>query len=294
MDNKTTEQSLWGLLEGITENLKYKRLADVFRFVSFQPFETFGPHQHLRIEINYVKKGNCILHLENESISFNENEMMIICSNVEHTFEAGSEGTTLMQLEFLPEIFSRFNPHAQDETGELTPVTIFSEENRLIKIVNNVRIMRAVQRIVNEMNLKNKYYQYLVVMYYAELLILIYRYMDESYLPICTNESLKKAISYIRMNYQTDISISDVAGQTGVGERYLRKLFAQHLNLSPRLNCCAIRRCRSRKSVLSAGSNHRNTFQGSLNSRWGSLRGKLLSSFRFVHIFFVKGPSCIR
>lgn len=58
MDNKTTEQSLWGLLEGITENLKYKRLADVFRFVSFQPFETFGPHQHLRIEINYVKKGN--------------------------------------------------------------------------------------------------------------------------------------------------------------------------------------------------------------------------------------------
>ena len=62
-------------------------------------------------------------------------------------------------------------------------------------------------------------------MYYAELLILIYRYMDESYLPICTNESLKKAISYIRMNYQTDISITDVAGQTGIGERYLRKLF---------------------------------------------------------------------
>lgn len=233
MENNTTEQSLWGLLEGITENLKHKRLADVFRFVSFRPFEAFGPHQHLRIEINYVKKGNCILHLENESISFNENEIMIICSNVEHTFEAGPEDTTLMQLEFLPEIFSRFNPHALDEAGALTPVTIFSEENRLIKIVNNVRIMRAVQRIVNEMNLKSKYYQYLVVMYYAELLILIYRYLDESYLPICTNESLKKAISYIRMNYQSEITITDVAAQTGIGERYLRKLFAQYLNLSP-------------------------------------------------------------
>ena len=52
MDNKTTEQSLWGLLEGITENLKYKRLADVFRFTSFCPFETYGPHKHMRIEIN--------------------------------------------------------------------------------------------------------------------------------------------------------------------------------------------------------------------------------------------------
>lgn len=233
MENKIAEQSYWGFLEHIAEDLRHKRLADVFRFVSFQPFETFGPHRHLRIEINYVKKGNCVLHLENESISFNENEMMIICSNVVHTFESGSKGTTLMQLEFLPEIFTRFNPYDPKESGELTPVTIFSEENRLIKIVNNVRIMRAVQRIVNEMNLKSKYYQHLVVMYYAELLILIYRYMDESYLPICTNESLKKAISYIRMNYQNHISITDVARQTGVGERYLRKLFAQYLNLSP-------------------------------------------------------------
>ena len=48
MDNNTTEQSLWGLLEGITENLKHKRLADVFRFVSFQPFETVS-YTHLTL-----------------------------------------------------------------------------------------------------------------------------------------------------------------------------------------------------------------------------------------------------
>lgn len=231
--DKSAEQSLWGLLENITENLKNKRLADVFRFISFHPSEKYGPHQHLRIEINYVKKGNCILHLDNESVNFKEGEIMVITSEVNHLFEAGSEGTTLMQLEFLPEIFGHFNLNALSEETGLTPVTVFSEENRLIKIVNNVRIMRAVQRIVNELKLKSKYYQYLVVMYYAELLILIYRYMDESYLPICTNESLKKGISYIRLNYQTDITITDVADHTGISERYLRKLFAQYLNLSP-------------------------------------------------------------
>lgn len=230
---KSTEQSLWGLLEDITENLKHNRLADVFRFISFHPFETYGPHEHLRIEINYVKKGNCVLHLDHESITFSENEMMIICSNVSHTFEAGSEGTTLIQLEFLPEIFSRFNLNHLGDGVEFTPITVFSEENRLIKIVNNVRIMRAVQRIVNELNSKNKYYRYLVVMYYAELLILIYRHMDEVYLPICSNEALIKAISYIRHQYKSEITITDVAEQAGIGERYLRKLFAQHLNLSP-------------------------------------------------------------
>lgn len=114
-----------------------------------------------------------------------------------------------------------------------TSVFLFSEENRLIKIVNNVRIMRVVQRIVNELETKSVYYQYLVVMYYAELLVLIYRYMDEAYLPICTNDSLRKAIAYIRLNYHSDININKVAEEVGISERYLRNLFSQYLNLSP-------------------------------------------------------------
>lgn len=44
MDNRTEQYSLWELLESITENLKTKRLADVFRFISFYPGETYGPH----------------------------------------------------------------------------------------------------------------------------------------------------------------------------------------------------------------------------------------------------------
>ena len=225
--------TLFSSLEDITRDLEKKRLADVFRFVSFRPFEKYGPHQHIRIEINFVKKGNCILRLDNESVTFNENEMMIICSNVNHTFEAGPDGTTLMQLEFLPDLFSRFDSNDNNIMKELTSCTIFSEENRLIKIVDNVRIMRAVQRIVNELNAKKKYYQYLVVMYYAELLILIYRHMDEIYLPLCTNEALKKAIAYIREHFRQEIGTEEIAAHAEVGERYLRKLFAQYLNISP-------------------------------------------------------------
>lgn len=230
---QAVEQSLWELLENIAQSLKNKRLADVFRFISFHPGETYGPHRHLRIEINYVKKGNCILHLDRESISFREGETMIITSGINHSFEAGTEGTTLMQLEFLPEIFSQFDPQAKGKFTDFASVMLFSEENRLIKIVNNIRIMQVVQRIVNELKQKGQYYHYLVVMYYAELLILIYRYMDETYLPICSNESLKKAISFIRLNYPSDITVTEVAQQAGVGERHLRNLFSRHLDLSP-------------------------------------------------------------
>ena len=235
MSNPAELPTFWTFLDNITNNLKSQRLADVFRFISFYPFETYGPHKHLRLEINHVKKGNCMMHLDNESINFVEGDTMIILSNVNHVFEAGSGGTTLMQLDFLPEIFSGFDlnfPGCIDGIG-LGSISPFSEENKLIKIVNNIGIMRVVQRIVNELEGKNSYYQYLVVMYYAELLVLIYRYMSENYLPICQNDALKRAISFIRFNYHKDISINDVAIQADISERYLRSLFSQYLNISP-------------------------------------------------------------
>ena len=141
-DISTQQCSIWSLLENITENLKSKRLADVFRFISFYPSETYGPHKHQRIEINYVKKGSCILHLDNESVTFREGETMIITSNVNHLFEAGSEGATLMQLEFLPDIFSLFNLNVSLKANDLshTSALLFSEENRLIKIQYNASL----------------------------------------------------------------------------------------------------------------------------------------------------------
>ena len=236
MENHSTQQhSIWSLLDNIVENLKNKRLADVFRFISFHPSETYGAHKHQLIEINYVKKGSCILHLDNESVTFREGETMIITSNVNHLFEAGPEGTILMQLEFLPDIFSLFNLNASMETNDFAhaSVSLFSEENKLIKIANNIRIVRTVQRINNELEVKSPHYQYLVVMYYAELLILIHRYMDEAYLPVCTNDSLRKAIAYIRLNYYSNINVKNVAEHIGISERQLRRMFSQNLDLAP-------------------------------------------------------------
>lgn len=223
------------VLDHIIENLKGQRLADVFRFISFVPGETYGPHHHARIEMNYVKKGMCMIHLDKETINFQEGEIMIICSNVEHTFEAGSKGTTLMQLEFLPEIFTSI-----DSTMKLSSiglgqasVNLFSEQNHLIKIVNNVLIMRVIQRILDELSSKKTYFQHLVVMYYAELLILITRYMDENILPVCNNYAMKRAITFVRSHYKEDISVSIIAEEAGIGERHLRNLFVKYLNLSP-------------------------------------------------------------
>lgn len=131
MNQSADLSTLWKFLDNITKNLRSQRLADVSRFISFYPFESYGPHKHLRIEINYVKKGSCILHLDNESFNFVEGDTMIITSNVNHVFEAGSEGATLMQLEFLPEIFSGFDLNSSSSTDGTTPTPIFSSRKKI-------------------------------------------------------------------------------------------------------------------------------------------------------------------
>lgn len=227
------EIPFWEVLENIINSMTHRRLAEVFRVISFHAHEKYGPHSHLRMEINYVKKGSCTLHLKNESVDFKENEIMIIASHVEHTFEAGPRATVLMQLEFMPEIYQRLNPLSDERFSDLDPLEIFSDKNRLIKIKDNERINGIIHKILDEMTQKKKGYQYLVMMHYAEMLILVQRHLDEYYLPLCANESLKKAVSFIRSNYQKELTAKDISEHASVGERYLRNLFRRHLGISP-------------------------------------------------------------
>lgn len=234
MDNIKTS-SFFCMMENYIRELKGKRLADVFRFISFIPGETYGPHGHLRVEINYVKKGSCLLHLEEKTFTFREGELMFITPNVRHKFEAGSKGVQLMQLEFLPEIFSRFALAMETDESNGVPFTsfLFSGHHQLIKIVDDLRIVRVIQEIIHELQVQSVYYDYQVVLLYIELQILIYRYVKKSILAECTNETLRKATDYISQNYSTNISVDEVALHVGVSSRYLRTLFSRNLHLSP-------------------------------------------------------------
>ena len=216
------------LLENLSYGLKHQRLAEVSRIKSFAPGESFGPHSHLRIEINYVKRGRCFLLMDNERIPFREGQIMIIKPHAEHVFEAGRTGVTLLQLEFLPEVFSMYRT-----SGGPSVLSPDSGDGHFIKIDGDVRMMRVVQRIINELNTSRVHYRDLVILYYAELLILIDRYLKECYLPAGSNRYLADAIRYMQTNLQTEIRIDSLAAHLGISERYVRKLFSQAFHVSP-------------------------------------------------------------
>lgn len=83
------------------------RLAEVFRQIDFAPRYKYGPHNHHRLEINYVKRGSCTIHLpDHTSFGFKKDDLMVIPSHLAHSFEAGPRGTRLIQIKFMPELFA--------------------------------------------------------------------------------------------------------------------------------------------------------------------------------------------
>lgn len=225
-------------LKELVEFLKQRRLADVFRFVSFASGESYGPHSHLRIELNYVKKGSCRIILEEETVLFQEGDLMLLPSHVSHKFEAGEKGCTLMQLEFLPDIFWQLNALQPLSTGEentsfTTPLWSLSKQKRLLKMVDDVRIVQEIRTVINELQQQEEGYEYLVVLSYVELMVLIYRYVSRHVFPSDMNRILREAIMYLKIYYASDVAMADVAAHIGVSERYLRKLFSQEFHLSP-------------------------------------------------------------
>lgn len=234
IDTHPADNLFWDTVEKFIANLRNHRLADVFRFITFAPGEEYGPHEHLRLEINYVKKGRCRIHTEDKSISFREGETMVILSDVRHRFEAGTEGTVLMQLEFLPEIFSNFKPDILAGKGtDKRTADFLTGPHRVLRITDNARIVLVIQDIINELKQKELFYDYQVVLHYAELLLLLYRHIDRTLLPTETNETLKDAIHFMRQNYHQALTMKEVAQNAHISERYLRKLFASKLGTTP-------------------------------------------------------------
>lgn len=227
--NKLLDAPLFSSLNELAVSLEGQKLAEVFRMVSFEPKESYDYHSHQRLEINYVKRGSCVISLEEGTTVFREGELMIITSNVSHYFESGANGCTLVQLEFIPEKILQLD----NNIFKVIEPNLFSKNNDIIKIVNNVRIARVVQRIVLEMKDSHKYDKLLVLMYYMELLILIHRYMEENYLPIHTNETMRRAIAYIQENYNKELLVQNLAQELSVSDRHLRSLFLKYLNISP-------------------------------------------------------------
>ncbi len=222
-------KSLLEYLRVLLKEINGIELANVFRFKSFKCGDDFGPHRHKRIEINFIQKGACTMIFGKESVTFKENEMMIIFPFAEHSFIPHKEGVSLMQLEFMPDLFYAIAEKEEHDLSFLKEMLSENNERKYIKIINNIRLIRSVQRIIDELIDQKEFYDLLVLIYYTELLILVSRQMKHQLLPL-KDGPLPQALTIIQSSFTRNISLKEIASRCGVSERYMRKLFSTQIH----------------------------------------------------------------
>lgn len=203
------------------------RLAEVFREISFTPDEPYGPHSHHRLEVNYVKRGTCYITTATGKKKFSRGDLMVIPSGVKHQFSAGHRGATLIQLEFMPEIFTVVSRPESDTT--------FLNENgtTVITVRSDVRIKTVIQNIIWELHNRQDGYTTAVTALYTQLWILLRR----AHLSTLQRQSLPPAVASVISIMESatgiNMSITDIAASAGISTRYLRRIFQTHFHISP-------------------------------------------------------------
>lgn len=213
------------------ENVDVKGMAEVFRFVSFGSHESFGPHLHRRIEINYLKRGRCTMVINSQNVSFNEGDVMVLLPEVSHSFESGPTGCTLMQLEFLPDIFDRFS-HLLGDYHDVESI-YDPKRPRYLKLINNTEFTASVQAILSELGTNRPSRVLMVTMHYGILLVHLYRRLNELFISGSSNPILCNIVAYVRENFAGRITVNEVAAHFNITERYMRRLFVKHLDCAP-------------------------------------------------------------
>ncbi len=215
--------------------MENKSLAEIFEFKHYPRGFTFGPHSHPHVEINFVKRGNCLLKIDNEIIHFEKNDCMIIYPDIDHYFAVENKPATLVQLEFKMDIFPSLKPVSGLETNLVFLYNLLTHSERFIKIKKNPAITDVIERLVRELNEEKDNFRMLARLYFAELFIVISRQLDQTLRvgKMSHGKFIKKAVKYINQYYNEKIDIEKIAHYCEISSRYLRRIFQQQLNLSP-------------------------------------------------------------
>lgn len=224
-------------IQNIINNDPNSPLAEIAKVTHYAKGYTYANHAHQEnIEINYVKQGTCYMRFDDaDVVRFTVNDCMLIFPNVKHYFWVPDRPASLVQLEFKLSYFKGLKPDENLQHHLVFLHNALTHSQKYLKISHHKAIMQLIRSIVSEVNNKQALYESMVRLQYAQLFILLSRYINQNtgISKAEENPYLMTAISYIHQNYSEHISIQEVAKHCHISTRYLRKVFKNCFDISP-------------------------------------------------------------
>lgn len=195
-------------------------------------------HRHNFIEIAYVISGNGIHIVGDKQYEISRGDLFVINFDVPHGFldlPRYTHSPIVYNCVFLPgfldlSLFSASN--FEDITSSFLFKSIFPED---FAIHPDLRLTgtefqetgNLFEKMYSEYKNMKKGYTDVIRANLIELIVKIFRNMDEGFKGIRQrNQTLiTKAIEYMKMNYKSEITLSDLAMQSFISKNYFSKLF---------------------------------------------------------------------
>lgn len=208
--------------------------AGVFRF---PPNYRFDIHNHKEIEMIYINSGQCILKVEDEFVPMKKGDCLSIPAGRTHSFRVDNRGQcSITQLEFrmdIPEIlgeeliFLRQDKKYYKLTGCETVRYLMESMSRFFRLTQN--------KEEREAQLTFGFFQ-LFIEISAKL-----REAEEVKKKTGKNGRTDEVIRYINENYDSEITMEQIAEKFGLSSRYIRKCFSEETGMSCQQYITALR-----------------------------------------------------
>ncbi len=214
------------------ENLNPR--ISLFNMTTYKDGDTFLDHTHQgAVELMSVISGFLYLQVNNQYVKVKKNECLIIFPGIVHNLILKkNEKCKAACLVFSPGNLNGLSKDAK--SGDFSFLSeVKANTHSYTKILANNQVSDVLQRIY-ENHTGERFSNDLQKLYFYELYIHLSEELNEKLKKNMhsTNSYLAKSLDYINNNYTNQISVEDVAKNTGLSLRHLSRLFMSEFSMS--------------------------------------------------------------
>ncbi len=217
----------------------------IFHLDTMSPYQSsFLSHWHENIEILCVIEGSITVRSDANIVTAYEDDIVFINSNNVHHIQTGE----LKSKYFCLIIDSKFC----EENGLNTEEIIFQ------RLITDQYVKEKYLIITEEFRMQKALYKEAIKSFAMEMLIYLYREYTLSETMLSNKSTtekiviIKKSIRYIQDNYNKNISVTDIAADSGVSKYYFCHLFKEYTGITT-VKYINVLRCEKAKQLLQSG-----------------------------------------
>ncbi len=193
-----------------------------FTLIHAYKFSGSYHHWHQRIEVVYIKKGNCTVNIAKKEYKAKAGDIIFIHSGEIHSYSSCSDDMHSLLLTFNPSLIQLMKSDM-----------VFIKNHITKKMMSDLSLTKTITDIFDEMysehNQTLPFYENIIICDLIKLYSLLARNFQNDDVSIIKNlskfEAFQETVNFIASNYTEKITLKDIAEKINYCEAYVSTMF---------------------------------------------------------------------